>query len=60
MRDGLSRKRAASVSLCERGVQLASAVLIEEPEQATGGAAEMPPVESDIGEKRLGGVACRK
>jgi hypothetical protein len=48
------------VSLGKRSIELASAELVKESKQATGGATEMTAVKSELSEKRLGGIARRK
>jgi hypothetical protein len=57
---GLCGKGAAPVSVREGGIELTSTVLVEEPEQATGGPAKMPAVKGNVGQERLSGSTRRE
>ena len=57
MSDGLSGKCAAAMGLCERSLEVGSAVLIEQVEHSRGGASEMSAVQCDVLQEGLGARA---
>ena len=58
--DGLCRESVSAMGFCQGSVELACPVLIEQPEEARGGATQMAAVKRDRGEEWLCGRARRE